>query len=80
MLLITLPVTNLLLEPVASHSAVVLINRLGHCAQAEPCSLVFVCLSVMLCVCIFVAFMCAPHFLLSHPDFSLNPKHPRDIS
>lgn len=31
-LLITHPVTNLLLEPVASHSAVVLINRRGHCA------------------------------------------------
>lgn len=56
-LLITHPVTNLLLEPVASHSAVVLINRLGHCAQAEPCSLVCLCVHMPVCDVVCVCFM-----------------------
>lgn len=50
MLLITNSVTNLLSEPATSHTAVVLINRPGHCAHAEHCSLV--CLSMMSYVCV----------------------------
>lgn len=89
-LLITHPVTNLLLEPVASHSAVVLINRLGHCAQAEPRSLPCLCVHMPVCdvVCVlwvFVVFTCTPHLSLIEAGFiiaswSFSQTKPRNIT
>lgn len=82
-LLITHPVTNLLSEPVARHSAVVLINRPGHCARAGPCSLVYVSVCVFFLCVAFCDVMSAPHlslieagFIITFWSHSLNPKHP----
>lgn len=83
-LLITNSVTNLLLEPVTSHTAVVLINRLGHCAHAEHCSVVHVCVLVCDVICVFsVVYVCStlgPHrarFIIIPWCLSLSPRHPR---